>query len=488
MTRDGVRVRLSCLLARLLVQVAAFLVPGEERVEWRAEWNAELWHMCQEGLHTHGQKLHRVPCLRYALGALPDAWCLRGEFGEPATAPALPASRCLGWLAMAALAGVLAVCSSSSIRSEFRQTGWHTPENLSILFLPNGADESGATVKPERFRIWAQHARFLDAIDYYQILPQEVSVSGRSVRLRIAHATQGLRAVVNGEPMPDAAGLHGPELVVTTRAWKRSFRGDPSRTGMVARVNGRAIAIATVNDNQDTGLPGEYDAWLFDDAPMRDGVPGFVIGRMDAEMSTDWYFGYGHVGFRESPTLEVTALSFPVEQRKVNPWWTLALALGLSLLALPATTPLGFGEHVRSNAPSPLRYTVRRLLFMLCKCTLWAVIASSFALLAASVFRASDWRLAVEARLLLSFLVALLGFRWCICDQRRRCPVCLNRLTHPASVGEASKNFLSWNGTELVCESGHGLMHVPAHATSWFQTQRWLSLDPSWHFLFAEKR
>jgi hypothetical protein len=45
--------------------------------------------------------------------------------------------------------------------------------------------------------------------------------------------------------------------------------------------------------------------------------------------------------------------------------------------------------------------------------------------------------------------------------------------------------FLAWNGTELMCASGHTLLHVPGLPTSWFETQRWLYLDTSWEFLFA---
>jgi hypothetical protein len=70
--------------------------------------------------------------------------------------------------------------------------------------------------------------------------------------------------------------------------------------------------------------------------------------------------------------------------------------------------------------------------------------------------------------------------------QRQRCPVCLGMLTHPARVGEPSRNFLAWNGTELLCAGGHGLLHIPEISTSWFSTQRWLYLDPSWESLFTQ--
>jgi hypothetical protein len=83
-----------------------------------------------------------------------------------------------------------------------------------------------------------------------------------------------------------------------------------------------------------------------------------------------------------------------------------------------------------------------------------------------------------------SFLMALFSFRWALKDQRRRCPVCLSTLTNPARVGEPSRSFLGWNGTELICTDGHGLLHVPELPTSWFATQRWLYLDSSWSSVF----
>lgn len=54
----------------------------------------------------------------------------------------------------------------------------------------------------------------------------------------------------------------------------------------------------------------------------------------------------------------------------------------------------------------------------------------------------------------------------------------------PARVGEPSRHFLTWNGTELICAGGHGLLHVPELPTSWFSKPRWLHLDASWNSIF----
>jgi hypothetical protein len=74
---------------------------------------------------------------------------------------------------------------------------------------------------------------------------------------------------------------------------------------------------------------------------------------------------------------------------------------------------------------------------------------------------------------------ALIGLRWAIGDQEQRCKQCLRSLTTPARVGRPSHNLLEWNGTELSCKHGHGLLSIPEIETSWCQSSRWIHLDVS---------
>ena len=72
---------------------------------------------------------------------------------------------------------------------------------------------------------------------------------------------------------------------------------------------------------------------------------------------------------------------------------------------------------------------------------------------------------------------ALLGLRWAIRDQEERCKQCLRSLTTPARVGRPSHNLLEWNGTELSCKHGHGLLSIPEIETSWRQYSHWINLE-----------
>jgi hypothetical protein len=77
-----------------------------------------------------------------------------------------------------------------------------------------------------------------------------------------------------------------------------------------------------------------------------------------------------------------------------------------------------------------------------------------------------------------AYVVAL---RWCVTDQRQRCPVCLTRLSMPVSIGTCSSVFEP-AATEFVCVRGHGVMSVPQIETG--EPDQLTRFDASWRDLF----
>ena len=154
------------------------------------------------------------------------------------------------------------------------------------------------------------------------------------------------------------------------------------------------------------------------------------------------------------------------------------LVVIIALLILPATTTLTFGEYP-ATAQSPAR--VKRL-------RRWAFLVLKFALILAIVFcGAFDLAHLLNATAIqphAALVGYVLGFRWVLLDQRRRCPVCLRLLANPTRIGCSAQTFLEWYGTEFVCMRGPGLLHVPEVETS-CSRQRWLDLDLSWSSLFS---
>ena len=85
----------------------------------------------------------------------------------------------------------------------------------------------------------------------------------------------------------------------------------------------------------------------------------------------------------------------------------------------------------------------------------------------------------------LVFIVAFgCALAWSFADQRRRCPVCLQRLAMPVTIGSWASVFEPVT-TELLCEEGHGSLCVPETGTG--EPDRWTTLDASWRELFDSK-
>jgi hypothetical protein len=79
------------------------------------------------------------------------------------------------------------------------------------------------------------------------------------------------------------------------------------------------------------------------------------------------------------------------------------------------------------------------------------------------------------------FLVGLTIFlTWSIKDQLARCRVCLKRLRTQVALGDALGPFSEPRGLDLLCDEGHGVLHVPVMQQTSIDTERWTLLDKSW--------
>jgi hypothetical protein len=97
-----------------------------------------------------------------------------------------------------------------------------------------------------------------------------------------------------------------------------------------------------------------------------------------------------------------------------------------------------------------------------------------------SVGHSADW-----AEVLMATVLVSSGLRWAFLDQELRCHTCLRLLSQPARVGAPTHNLLDWNGTELACDQGHGMLHVPEMRGSWCWFDLWVELDATWQVLFC---
>jgi hypothetical protein len=123
----------------------------------------------------------------------------------------------------------------------------------------------------------------------------------------------------------------------------------------------------------------------------------------------------------------------------------------------------------------PLRGQIKACIFHTSKIAL--LVPFTF-LLSVDLFAPLHPFSSFPAFLLQSFvfaLLALLAFHWAVLDCNLRCKYCFRSLAEPVRVGCPSHNFLEWNGFELLCIRGHGLLSIPEIETSSCSSRKWLS-------------
>jgi len=237
------------------------------------------------------------------------------------------------------------------------------------------------------------------------------------------------------------------------------INGDARLIGSSLSVAGRAAQVAATLSNRAWQLPGSANAWLLvDDQTLATESLGYVVAQMNPSTT--------NISVPHSNSSVARFICVPLAAPKLLVAF-LVMMMAVTLV-LPAVTTMSLGEYPGRHA--------RRWIFLAAKSALVLVIV-----LFGSLDLFSLIALHLEAHAMI--VGSVIGLRWVLIDQRRRCPVCLRVLTNPTTIGEPSRTLLEWYGTELICTKGHGLLHVPEMRNS-YSEQRWLRLDSSWSGLF----
>jgi hypothetical protein len=486
-----------------ILRSASVLVPGQQREEWLAEWKAELWQVCRARSVEPSRSFHgHEDVTAFCLGAFQDAFWLRWNYPRAGLSSVLShtfrlgsATRCglsLGFLAAASL--VLCFCLPGARRvllsSPYRNAG-------GLVTISGGgyAGIQSPTIRLSDYRAWKMNTHHLfTELAFYQPVVQRVHIARhQTATLSIASASANLFELLN---VPVSAGWpatpdhpNTARLVLSRRTWQKSFHGDPHIFGRVVEIAGRPVVISGVIADDLWRLPGQVDAWALEDEHALSSLPSGSKGYVVAQVATGFQAGPGG---RRSMTVTRKGRDadrfdcISMAQRARQPFSIFLFTLLLACLALPATTPLPLGDYPARANELPRSIRARRWIFLVLKCALILPIVYFCSVDLAYSGCPLGSTTSIYIQFATSFLGFLFAFRWSLQDQRKRCPMCLRLLSNPARVGQASRNFLAWNGTELICTEGHGLLHIPEIQTSWLSAQRWLYLDPSWRSLFSD--
>ena len=493
--------RLACLLHLGLLRAASLILPRGQRAEWRREWHGELWHVRQACAPTGGWSCQsELEIISFCLGAFQDAYCLRRQW-RPVKMRLSPLAgtpvRCILHLAVLLTASYILALSLPGVQAELSLVSSRIGAGLVLIRYAGLSGNSIPSISPRQYRVWKGHKQqYFDGFAFYRVTRQTLSRTAappglpETSRWDVADVSSNFFALLGlSVQLRQPHAGHDkdlPGVVLSEEAWKRDFRADPDAAGRVVRLGLRQVRIAGVVPDRLCGLPGKVDAWLLQpDSEFVSAQPGYLVAHLSP---------YGE-STMPGETMPITAsgpdlttidlLGVPLTPAAPGSWAVFLFACLVAFLALPAMTSVSFSDYsIQSQRPSWFA-RLCRLGFLSAKIALLLPIAY-FASLDLAYGRAAVAPVtAVYIQLAASFSICLFGLCWALQDQRQRCPMCLCRVAHPAHVGLPSRTFLAWNGTELICPGGHSLLHVPELPTSWFSTQRWLFLDPSWQFLFA---
>ena len=460
-----------------------------------------LWHVrqaCASGGNANWGGQREVTA--FCLGAFQDALCLKRQCRERvpffAAFQGSPA-QCVLFLAAVLAASYSIALLLPGVRSE-RSLLQH-PVSPGLVLIRDAAvnDDSVATIPLGHYRAWTQRRQqYIDGFAFYQVTPEPVgwysaaAGSQRSGLWEVARASSNLFALlrlpVQLRPPGGVGSGDLPGVILSEGVWKREFAANPHVGGSVVQLGERKARIAGVAPDGSWGLPGRVDVWVLEsDSAMVSDRAGYVVAHLTALGETEMWGQRVPITVFNSNRSEDDLMGVSLDEGMPQPWGVYLFAVILSFLALPAITSVSLGEYsLCSHRPSWWR--------RLCR---WSLLSAKIGMLLPIVYFVSldlaygcttfEPTRAVYIQLVSSFSLCLFGLSWALRDQRQRCPVCLRLVAHPAQVGQASRTFLAWNGTELMCMGGHTLLHVPGLPTSWFSTQRWLYLDTSWEFLFA---
>jgi len=482
-------------LCMIGLHAASWMVCEEDRYEWLREWASELWHI--HAAVKNAPLREQMEMLRFARGAFSDAFWLavhnrrlRGwklpVFHSPL--------QCLIALFVLALAATGLALIHPEIRNAVLPPSTYEEARSLVLIARDGYTQTEKpSVRLDEFRNWTRNTQHLySELAFYQMLERRVHIGhGSEATLSIARSSNNLFHVIDS---PSLSGNNvslikdKPQALLSEAAWRTLFHRDRHIIGHTLLIAGEKAIIIGVAARDSWQLPGKADVWLLEtDARMNElpmGAMGFVVARLQTSLLNQGAGDSLHMlvpnGDGDYSGFTCTVLI----KRLREPLYLFAFTAMLALLALPATTSLPLGDYPLHPGRQSWSIRIRRWVFLAAKLLLLVPI------LCFGPIAITHWAASLQATTVASiqgcitFATTLFALRWMLRDQRRRCPVCLQLLRNPVRVGQPSRNFLAWNGTELICVGGHGFLHVPELPTSWCSTQRWLYLDPSWRTLF----
>jgi hypothetical protein len=402
-------------------------------------------------------------------------------------------SASLPFLTLAFAAVLVAVGTDwfSGSRAIFNAVPFRDPNELVVLWQNFGSFGRRLGVPAQTVQVWEQRSAHLAGIAAYFERSIPYSGQGRHTRqVREAAVTPGFFPVLGVKaylgrtfvPMDPYEPIL--PVVLSYRFWMSEFRGDPGALGQtLMRGSDNAVIIGVMPQSFAFPSPAVQLWRVFPLWPEPSRELPYLLGAIirlpqgtsvaGARSELRTLAGERRGSHWNGALVELTRL-VTVPAQAAQFFVFLVAAAGLAGLVF---WHFGSGRHSWRSAVYLVLKIAAVLAILLAS---WLQLLSPFTLNRFGAYGpllwwASGWVYSMLA----VFLVA-----WAVLDQRRRCPVCLRRLTMPVTIGSWSSSILDPVSTELICERGHGSLYVPGTQTTYSEPERWQALDESWRDLF----
>jgi hypothetical protein len=489
----------------LVLRIASWIVPQRRRLEWRREWEAEVWHWCHFLVESGRLSVStEQDLLRRCWGAFADA--LWHRFNRVAVVrfvnEFLRTPRFCLLACLALLAGLLIGRPAAVFHVVFAPSLHVNSDRLLTVSL----GEKSSWLQPEVLRDsavrWPTQTQLIDSDATYAWRPSAVRGPAGEESIVSARVTSGLFGLLGVRPIL-GSGLQESDtsqcdecVVLSNTLWKSQFRGDEHAIGRSVVLNGRRVKVIGVLPQfrfpgHDIGLYSPFGRNPHPLLPMYE-WPGVLL-RVSGGSNLETAKGQLEVlvnrvdSVPTNTDLQVLSLK-DIENQSLESWGRLIILALLLLLALKWTQ----FARLRTTGPhANLHDCLHWYVFFATKTTLLliAVLIASFEIVQAVVSRtnASTHPLASGAAIWLFLIGAGMAVTWSVRDQVDRCRTCLRRFGVHVEIGGAGHALLELTGVELVCDKGHGMLHVPLMEPSCVDFERWTYLDDSWHSLLRNR-
>ncbi|MEQ1884943.1 MAG: hypothetical protein ABL967_07770 [Bryobacteraceae bacterium] len=484
--------RMKIAACRLILWIAARLVPDGQRAEWADHWQSDLWRWMLREAAADVPGSHSA-VYSQARDAFKDAF--RSRFTSDSAADVR--RQFWGDPRVAVGAGALLLLTVAAFSGGFANTrqllrGLPYPDSNRVVILAQGAPTFGARFgfREQEIQLFRAKTQTLAGLAEYTWHTRTFTSSNGKLR-KVLTASVGPRffPLLGVDKETPAAG----EFLISNNFWRSELRADPAAIGHIYMVDGRPLKLVGVLPQEFSFLSAPIAIWTAESSeppPVLTrqwwvSLKG-VVGRLNAD-APPW------VAEKELRDLQMkTGLArrnfavhaTPVADLVYQSISSYGSDLGFFSAALLLVAIIRAWNDRRRGVAWGMAARFWGFFLLKTMLPVMALFFSIFDFGGAGRLGMTGGTPGRGGPMLIwtSFAVAVIIITWAWRDQPSRCRVCLHRMQMPVRIGITGLVLLETSGEEVMCPKGHGSVYTAESVLGSDFSDRWMGVEN----LFAE--